>query len=418
MSAPIPNRDAPTFTVKIGPITSVDKGVYLFTTEPVDVSERVISLEFDEDDQKADKFDLTMDNFDLSLLDDPNWKHGNGIVIAYGYAGNLAPARTCLIQKITGSLALKVEALSTGIAMNKLKTSATFESMKRSDIVASIALKNGFGPSAQFIDDSEVVIPATHQARMTDAEFLQSLARREGFVFYIGPDGLHWERRKMNTKPMRQFIYYLDPGQGDILTWNIDNDVTTLPGVVTAMGRDALKKTDINEVGSNSDTERDTTAPIAIAVAQRTGETVTVDPATPTATSAVILTNAPNSEAAKREADGKFIKAQQVAAHLTIDAIGDPSVSAKMIIDVQGISKRLSGNYYVKKCKHSLTATSYTMKMGVVSDGLNGGPGTAGVKSDGNLNKKEAADGEQLNVYQVSDRTGEVTYKPNTGSGT
>lgn len=445
----VSNRDAPVFSVKIGPIQAAGASstpppappattpgsmsttskvpaaagplTYVFTAQPVDVTERVISFEFEDDDQKADQLELTLDNFDLSLFDDPNWKHGNGLLVAWGYAGNLTLPRTCVLQKITGSIVMKVTALATSIAMNKIKASVTYENMKRSDIVAQIATANGFAPSAQFIDDSEVLISATHQARMTDAEFLQHLAKREGFVFYVGPDGIHWERRKMASAPLRQLIYYTDPGQGDIISWNLENDVTALPGIVTAKGRDPLAKTDIQEDGSNTATERDVTAPIAIAVVQRTGETVAADPTTPTASAAVVLTNAPNAAAAKREADGKFTKAAQTAAKISLEIIGDPSISAKQILDIQGISKRLSGLYYVKKAKHKLSSASYTINLEVVTDGLHGGPGTTGKPTGGSPNDKPPADPEALTpnpvVNSVSQRTGEVTFTQNTGNG-
>ncbi len=449
----VSNRDAPVFSVKIGPIQAAGASstpppsppattpgsmsttskvpaaagplTYVFTAQPVDVTERVISFEFEDDDQKADQLELTLDNFDLSLFDDPNWKHGNGLLVAWGYAGNLTLPRTCVLQKITGSIVMKVTALATSIAMNKIKASVTYENMKRSDIVAQIATANGFAPSAQFIDDSEVLISATHQARMTDAEFLQHLAKREGFVFYVGPDGLHWEQRKMSAAPLRQLVYYTDPGQGDILSWDLENDVTVLPGLIQASGRDPLLRQDIKEIGSNSTTTRDVTAPVDIAyvrtVNQSNGAIGIPDPSTPTAAAATVLTNAPNAAAAKREADGKFTRAAQTAAKISLEMIGDPSVSAKQIIDIQGISLRLSGLYYIKKAKHKLSSSSYILNLEVITNGLHGGPGTTGVATAGAQNTKPPTDPEALtptaaNPYQVAKPTGEVTYVQNTGS--
>jgi phage protein D len=416
---------------------------YTFTSVPVDVTERVVSLEFDEDDQKIDEMTLTLNNFDLALFDDPNWKQGNGLLVTWGYAGFLTPTQTLVIQKITGSIVMKVVAHAMSATMNKIKQSQTFENMKRSDIVSAIAKANGFASNAQFVDDSEVMISATHQARMTDFEFLQHLAKREGFVFYVGPDGLHWERRKTTSAPTRRLIYYVDPGAGDILTWNLENDVTALPGAVQAVCRDPLEKSTIRQIGSNTDTDRTDTAPEVIAsVSARTGVVsvgapgattsppavptaspavtrfngVVVDPATPTAASAIVLSNAPNAAAAKREADGKYVKSQQVAAHITLECVGDPTVRAKQILDIQGISKRLSGLYYCKKAKHKVTASGYTMSLACVTNGLNGGPGTQGVKSDKAVNEKSPKETDQLNPYQVSGRTGEVTYQPDGGN--
>ncbi len=57
----------------------------------------------------------------------------------------------------------------------------------------------------------------------------------------------------------------------------------------------------------------------------------------------------------------------------------------------------------------------------MVADGLHGGPGTSGVKSDGSVNQKSPTDPEALNanptVNSVNQRTGEVSYTQNTGQG-
>lgn len=402
---------SPAATVSAGSIA------YTFSADPIDVSERTLLVEHDEEDKKADKLELSLDNFDLSLFDDPNWKHGNGIEASWGYAGNMTLPRFFIIQKITGGFpVLKVTALATSIIMNKLKKSTTYQAMKRSDIVAQIATANGFASSAQFIDDSEEIVDTTHQACMTDAEFLQHLAQREGFVFYIGADGLHWEQRKMGTAPVRLFTYYTDPQAGDILSLSLENDVTALPGIITSAGRTLDPKGDIQQDASNTQTQRGVVAPTTIAVAARTGAVttnVTPDPSTPTAGSAIILSNAPTSAVAKREADGKYTKAQQVAAHLSMSIVGDPSVNAKQVIEIAGISARLSGRYYVKKCKTKVSATEYTQGLEVIADGLNAGAGVAGVKSDGTLNQQNPADPGGL--HAVSNSTGEISYVQNTG---
>lgn len=413
----ISNREAPVFYVKIVPPGA--------SAAPIDVSDRAISLTYDDQDNKIDKVDLQMDNFDLSIFDDPNWKKGNAMIVAWGYAGRTTPPTSIIIQSITGGTVINVTAYAKSVLMNKVKRSRTFENMKRSDIVAKIATENGYGSSAQFIDDTEVSLPHTHQARMTDAEFLQHLARREGFVFYVGPDGLHFERRKMNTAPVRQFIYYSDPEQGDVLTFNVENDITVTPGVVHAKGRDPLNKNDIDETASNETTIWDglgslleTAAPAPPPeAATGTGDDIQkqVDARTattqdiPIAKDATILTNATTSAGAKREADGKFIHAQQATVMMTLDCVGDPLVSAKKVIDVQGLGKRLSGRYYVRAAKHTVSADSYRMVLSLRSDGTHGGPAATDNTSNASKNTKPDQDPDALVPKKVVDgRTGQT----------
>jgi phage protein D len=400
------DRSAPVYYVQIVPPGA--------STVPIDVTLRTISLDADSNDMRVAKLDLQLDNFDLSLLDDPNWKKGNGLIASWGYLGNTKPPQEFVIQKITGSLVLKVTALAKSILMNKIPRSRGFEAMKRSAIVAQIAAENGYGPDAQFIDDTAIVVPHTHQARMTDGQFLMHLALREGFTFHVAPDGLHFERRKVNTKPVREFVYYTDPEQGDILTWNLENDVTAVPGRVQAKGRDPLAKKDIDVSGSNEDTSRDGTAPIVEVVDPRTKTTATA----PVASTVVISTTEGSAAAAKREVDGKFTLAQQTVAILSVDVIGDPRIAIKQIVRVSGISKRLSGLYYVKELKEKVSASEYTMTMTLRGDG---GHKAGAAASDANKNTKPDADPDALVPIEVVDprtKTTHIEYRKPSDGGT
>lgn len=389
----ISNRDAPTFYVKILP-----PGM---APQPIDVSEKVITFEFDDNESMADKLSIDLDNFDLAFFDDPNWKKGNTLEVAWGYAGNTTDPRQCIITSIKGSRVMKVEALAKSILMNKNVKTRVFDNMKRSDVVKQIAQENGY--DASNIQDTEVVVPHIQQARMTDAQLMMHLAKREGFQFFVGPDGLHFGERNMNAAPIRQLVYYTDPEQGDILDFNVENDVTAAPGLVTAKGRDPLKSAgaavDITANASNTDTTRDGTAPLLEVVDPRTKTTNTI----PIAQDATLLSSAVDPASAKREADGKFKLAQQATVILTVSVVGDPALAAKKIIDIQGISKRLSGKYYVKSAKHKLTATEYVTELSVRSDGSNTSPAATSDMSDATQNQKPAADPNALTPKEVVD---------------
>lgn len=403
MSAAVtPRRDAPVYTLKLyvrgQPPASAD-----------DVTDRVLRAEFDDDDAKADQLSLTLDNFDLAIFDDSRWRKGNYLQFTWGYAGAPAPTRTLVIQSIKGSLNLSVVALSQGVLMNKKKRSRLFENMTRSDIVVQIAQEYGYGTQAAFIDDTEVVLPSVTQANLTDAQFLASLAKREGFEFYVDFEGLHWKRRDLTKKPIRQLVYFVD-GTGSILGFNVENDVTLVPGSVNAKGRDPLAKKDIDVTASDSDTKRDGLADEMEVVDPRTETTQTVAVAAGT----TYNTNAKTADEAKREADGRFIKSQHAVVIMTMDLAGDPGISAKQIVQCAFPCQRLSGNYYVKNAKHTLSGTEYRTSITVRSDGSNN-KNTGVAKSSAAQNDQPPADPNALVPVEVVDpRTKETTvvYRP------
>lgn len=370
---------------------------------PIDVSSIVIALGVDENEKKADKIDLDLDNWDLSLFDDKSWRKGNKIQVSWGYSGNMTEPTECVIQKITGSVVLKVEALANSILMNKKHRARSFENMKRSDIAKQIAEENGYGPTLQDIEDTEVMFEHTAQARMTDAEFMKHLAQREGFQFFVDGTGFHFHRRKMGKAPIRTFEYYTDQDQGDIISFNVENDVTAVPSKVTAKGRDPLKKTDINETASNENTKRDGTAPVLEQITDF-GETTLKSQAVET----TILSNATDSTTAKREADGRYVNASQTVVKLSVDCIGDPRVRAKQVVIINGISRRLSGKYFINECKHNVSAQSYTQTFKCSTDG---GNHLGGAKSKAAPNNKDQKNPNALTPHEDISDFGETKIR-------
>jgi phage protein D len=292
---------------------------------------------------------------------------------------------------------MKVEALAKSILMNKDPKSRVFSNMTTDQIVQSVAAEYGMSVAKTLVNQAAAAKahedPQTiQQAKMTDAQFLAHLARREGLVFHVNDAGVHFGKRNMGGAPVRRFEYYTDPGQGDVLDFNVENDVTMVPGLVEAKGRDPRQKRDIHEVGSNSDTQREGHRPITHTVDPRSLTTQTV----PIAQRTVMVTTTPSAAAAKRQADGKYARAQQATVHLSLTTVGDPLVHATQVIEIAGISKRLSGKYYVKAAKHKLSSSGYTMELGCQTDGSQGSPAAAGEKSKAALNKKDEKDPKAL----------------------
>lgn len=392
-------RSAPNFSVRIFQPSKA--------AVRVDVTKRVLTVEVDDVDAMADKIDLSVDNFDLTLFDDPMWKTGNMMEISWGYAGNMTKPRDFIITKITGSLQLKIIAFSRSMLMNTQQKSKTFTNQKRSQVAATIAKAYGYTGDQLIIDDTKVVQSSIVQAKLTDAALLMDMAKKEGFVFFIDFDGFHFHRRKFGKAPKKKLVYYTDL-TGEILRFDVENDVTVKPGRINAVGRDPLKKTDIKVTADNASTDRAALQPVIEIVDPRTGQTHLQ----PMAAEHTMTTTAADAASAKREADGRFIKTQQTTVLITFDCIGDPDLGAKMVIEVAGISKRLSGRYYITKAVHKISSSEYTMVLHGRTDGTQGVRPASNVKNDGHLNTKGVADPNALHPVEIVDpHTGQTSTK-------
>ena len=127
----MPGRDGPAIRVSIIPEGQ--------PKERLDESHRVLSLDFEDNDNKADKLTLTVDNGDLRNFDDPLWRKGGAVVWQWGYENNWSIPRDAVIQKVTGFTKLKVECLAKSILLHKDKRARKWTGLKRSQVVEQIA---------------------------------------------------------------------------------------------------------------------------------------------------------------------------------------------------------------------------------------------------------------------------------------
>lgn len=354
------------------------------TADRIDATDLITSFEYEDSEKKADQLKLTVDNWDLSNFDDPVWKPGNKLIVCWGYTGKMAPSRECIIQKVEGSIQLTITAQSKAVLMNKEVKSKTYENTRRSEIVHAIAKDYGYGDDARDIEDTETMHETITQARATDAQFIKRLADLEHFEFYIDHTGFNWHSRRLGKKPLRVLQYYLPPDVGDILSFNVENDIFAKPGKVTTKGRDPLTKKDVGGSGSNAETDRDALNPLVEVIDPATGQATF---RTNTANSETKPTTATSDKQAKKEADGAYKRSVATTVKLTLELVGDPLIAAKTVLDIRGISKRLSGLYYVNEAKHKIDSGGYKLTIKCSTDGTNGhsenllneGGGSAGV---------------------------------------
>lgn len=337
--------------------------------ERVDASDSILSFSYEDSEKKADLLKITVDNTNLAFFDDPVWKPGNKLLVTWGYPGSMAPQRECLIQKVRGFTTLSIEAQSGAVLMNKITKSKTYENTRRSEIVHAIAKDYGYGDDQRDIDDTEEVYEHIVQGYETDAQFLKRLADLEHYEFFVDFDGLHWHERRVGQRPLRVLQYFLPPAVGDILACDVENDIFAKPGRVVAKGRDPLTKKDVTGEGSDSKTERNAMNPVAEIIDPATGLSTFQ---TQSASEETKPTTTTSAKQIKKEADGAFKRSIQTTVKLTIDMVGDASIIAKSVVDVRGISNRLSGLYYVHEAVHTIDSSGYKLKLKLQTDGTNG----------------------------------------------
>jgi phage protein D len=336
----------------------------------VDVSDRVISMQYQDCEHQADKLELTIDNEDLSGFDDPIWRKGNMIIISWGYPEAMAIPRTCQIRKVMGFKKLTIEALGKEVLLNVETKNRVFENTRRSEVVRFIAEEWGFREEELLhIQDTEIVRDHIAQARMTDAQFLRRLAKKEGFEWYIDHDGFHFHERDFLQRSIRTLVYYSEPEGSEISDITIENDITRRAGSVKLKTHVPTVRRTI-DLDANNLNQGD--RPVLGTVVEAPGKTEASTPGFGGIAHHVIgSTTEPNEAAVKRRAAADLRLAQQRAVKCNITLAGDPNINAKTVINLLGVGKRLSQLYYVRGTSHTIDGI-YTMSLECISDGSGG----------------------------------------------
>ena len=266
-------------------------------------------------------------------------------------------------------------------------------------MVRQIAADHGYEGGFAHIQDTPETFDVINQSAETDARFLRRLAAREEFEFWIDHTGFHWHERKQDEVPIREFTYYTDK-TGDILSLSIESDLMRRTGKVTVRGRDPLKKATIESSASNNTVDRSTLGDVIEVVDPDTGKTSLE---TRNATESVHPSAASTPKKAERESAARFRRAERSTLKLSMQVVGDPTLCAKTVIELAGVSPFLSGKYYVTEAKHSISSSGYVCDLKLTRDGTGNVAQQKKPKQGGTKNMNEPANKEELIQVETVD---------------
>ena len=354
------DRSAPGVRITLLPDEKASSG------EPLNLGDRLIGFTFEDAERKADKVSLQLDNFDLALFDREDLMGGAVLEVSWGYPGNMSVPRRVVIKKLKGFSTLTVEGQALSALMNRETKTRSWESVTRSEVAANIAEEHGYEGQFLDIDDTEEMLDVVNQSAETDARFLRRLAAREEFEFYVDDGGFHFHERRQDAAPTHVFTWYADPGRGDVLGVNVESDLVRRAGRVSVRGRDPLQRSTVEASATASTAERSTISEVVEVVDPETGST-TIE--TRNATATVHPTSVTTEARAQRESQARFRRAERATVKLSLQVVGDPTLHAKSIVEVRGISGLLSGKYYAQEVKHVISSSGYVCEVKLTRDG-------------------------------------------------
>ena len=104
----------------------------------------------------------------------------------------------------------------------------------------------------------------------------------------------------------------------------------------------------------------------------------------------------------QQEADTRFRTAERTTIKLSMQVVGDPTLRAKSLVEVRGISPLLSGLYYVTEVKHQISGAGYVCDLALTRDGLGTQP-TSNVALQGGQRNRSVPVASQVREVEIVD---------------
>lgn len=256
---------------------------------------------------------------------------------------------------------LLVHGADTTISMDRQAKSQVWAGLTDSDAVTSILGNYGFTPDVESTTAGHFEEKHTLIQRATDLNFVQQLARRNGFLFWVTCDELgletaHFKRPVLDDVSDVQLIINLD--SPNIQELRIDWDVER-PTIVEALQMDLNSKVDIN--GGVMATPLSVLGDLDLSAI--TGDTRSQYLTAPSDDAGDLTSR---GEGALIDA-GWFVRASCQASLAILGRL----VRAHTVVNLRGAGSRHSGNYFVASVRHSIDAVAHTMEIELIRNGWN-----------------------------------------------
>ena len=220
--------------------------------------------------------------------------------------------------------------------------SKTFQNVKDSDLATQIAKEAGLKTE---IDTTATVYDHIYQHNQSDLEFLRYRAWRIGYECFVADGKLHFHKPKMG-EPSATIAW----GQ-DLVTFRPRLTLAEQVEEVQIKGWDVQKKAPTIGVAKNGQLYPETQEQDGKAWSKKLGGmsrlTIVDQPVTSQAEADLM------AAARLDELSGAFIEAEG-------EAFRRPDIQAGSVVKIEGLGKRLSGNYLVTRANHIYTDAGLT----------------------------------------------------------
>jgi len=329
---------APRFEVRVSGVTLA-----------AELADQVVALEIDTDLDLAGSFRMTLNNTGNSLLDSALLDLGKTVEIHIGYGNDLVPAFLGEIAAIEpsfpqdGAPTIQVTGYDKSYRMRHAQPEPTaYRFVNDSLIAAQIAVANGLIP----VVDPTPGLPRQVIQVESDMAFLKSRAQRYFFDVYVEWDRLHFQF------PRPQLAAHVLQWGRNLGSFNPRISAAGMAGlqVIRSYNQELAQTIAITALAADFDVDN---------LVERLGSSA-MDLLTSLARRGVLAQTVDNPLDAALLARSLLADLLEGMYEGSGSCIGIPDLTAGRYITVQGIGRRFSGTYRVRKVTHRIDGSGFS----------------------------------------------------------
>ncbi|GHO83199.1 phage baseplate assembly protein V [Dictyobacter formicarum] len=317
-------------------------------TLSADVSNQITSISYDSDLDMASMFTITMRNPDNQFLDSALFDLGKRVEVYMGYGNDLHPMILGEITSLepsfpeSGAPALRISGYDLSYKMRNNQQDRSFQNVTDSRIAAQLAAEAGLIP---IVDPSPIFHKDKVQHSGNDMALLKKLAKANFFEVYARWDKLYFQL----PRPQTQAIV-LEWGKNlSSFSPRISNTGLAGSQIVRSYNEELAQTIVAFAMAAdfNPDTLQEKLGSSALDLLLSLGRRVLHKEKVESAIDASVIAQSMMQEILDGMYEGSG------------SCIGIPDLQAGQYITIQGIGKRFSGTYRIRKTTHTIDEGGY-----------------------------------------------------------
>jgi phage protein D len=312
------------------------------------------------------RYDIDISEGDFPMLVDERIGPGSelSVIAPLGGSNNYLVKGPVIGQQVhiahggTGSF-VEVSGSDTSIAMDRETKTTLWSDVTDSDAVTTILGQYGYTPDVDSTQAGHLEAKHTLVQCDSDLRFVQRLARRNGFLFWItcdemGIETAHFKRAPLDGDPAGNLIINQDAKSLEAIdiNWDVERPTSVVAAQIDLSDKSdidgAVAQSPLNSLGSE--------ALNAIAADTR---------------SIHIVAPVDDAGGLQSRGEGALIEASwfvRATCQTTVNAL-NALVRAHTVINLGGAGTRFSGKYLVSGVRHDIDATSHRMDVELIRNG-------------------------------------------------